>query len=90
MYGAYHDSPGARVSVNLLLKGDFANRFVPLVLGVGLAMPLLLLLLAPETFWIMLLVAVAILAGYYTFSVLIFKAGVYEPIISFAPQNELG
>ena len=90
LYGAYHGSPGARVSVNLLLKGDFANRFVPLVLGVGLAIPLLLLLLAPETFWIMLLVAAVILTGFYMFRVFIFRAGVYEPIISFAPQNELG
>jgi len=39
--------PGAKVSMNLLLKGPFARFFVPLVIGIGLALPLLLLLWAP-------------------------------------------
>jgi len=85
MYAALNGSPGARVSMNLLLKGPFASLFVPLVIGVGFALPLLLLLWAPATYMTSLAVAVAVLVGYYAFRVYIFKAGVYDPIMSFAP-----
>ncbi len=87
MYAALNGSPGAKVSMNLLLKGPFAKFFVPLVTGVGLALPLLLLLWAPATDVTSLIVAVAILVGYYAFRVFIFKAGVYDPIMSFAPTH---
>jgi formate-dependent nitrite reductase membrane component NrfD len=86
MYAALNGSPGARVSMNLLLKGPFAKAFVPLVIGVGLALPAILLLWAPVTYTTSLLVAVAVLAGYYAFRVFIFKAGVYYPIMKFAPD----
>ncbi len=88
LYSASHGAPGARVSANLLLKGEFAKQFVTLVLVVGLLVPLLLLLLAPPGFWVTLLVAVTFLAGYRTFRVFLFKAGVYDPIMSFAPKDE--
>ncbi len=87
MYAALNGSPGARVSMNLLLKGPFVKFFVPLVIGVGLALPLILLLWAPATYIRSLIVAVAILVGYYAFRVFIFKAGVYDPIMSFAPTH---
>ncbi len=87
MYAALNGSPGARVSVNLLLKGSFAKLFVPLVIGVGLALPLLLLLWAPATDVTSLIVAAGVLVGYYAFRVYIFKAGVYDPIMSFAPTH---
>jgi len=90
MFSALNGLPGARVSAGLLLKGVYARRFVPLVLGVGLALPLLLLIFAPPANWVRLLVAVAFVAGYYFFRVLIFKAGVYDPITSFAPKNKPG
>jgi formate-dependent nitrite reductase membrane component NrfD len=86
MYAALNGSPGARVSMNLLLKGRFARVFVPLVVGVGLALPLVLLLWAPATYMTSLIVALAVLVGYYAFRVFIFKAGVYDPIMSFAPN----
>jgi len=86
MYAALNGSPGARVSMNLLLKGPFAKLFVSLVIGVGLALPLLLLLWAPATYITSLIVAVAVLIGYYAFRIYIFKAGVYDPIMSFAPN----
>jgi len=86
IYAALNGSPGARVSINLLIKGAFARAFLPLVIGVGLALPLLLLLWAPATFLTSLAVAIAVLIGYYTFRVYIFKAGVYDPIMSFAPD----
>ena len=86
MYAALNGSPGARVSMNLLLKGPFASIFVPLVVGVGLVLPLVLLLWAPATYMTSLIVAVAVLVGYFAFRVFIFKAGVYDPIMSFAPH----
>jgi formate-dependent nitrite reductase membrane component NrfD len=90
LFGALNGAPGARVSAGLLLKGPFSNRFVPLVLGVGLALPLLLLLFAPEAYWAALLEAAAIIVGYYFFRVFVFRAGVYDPIISFAPKTQTG
>ena len=87
MYAGLNGSPGARVSVNLLLKGPFARFFVPLVIGIGLALPLALLLWAPATDVTSLIVAAAVLVGYYAFRVYIFKAGVYDPIMSFAPTH---
>ena len=87
IYAALNGSPGARVSMNLLLKGAFAKSFVTLVIGVGLALPLLLLLWAPATYTTSLIVAAAVLVGYYAFRVFIFKAGVYDPIMSFAPTH---
>jgi len=81
---ASNGAPGARVSANLLLKGEFAKTFLSLVLVVGLVIPLLLLLLAPASPWVTALVAVAFILGYRTFRVYLFKAGVYDPIISFA------
>lgn len=86
VYAALNGAPGARVSMNLLLKGPLAKAFVPLVIGVGLVLPALLLLFAPAGYLVSLLVAVAVLAGYYVFRTLIFKAGVYDPVMSFAPN----
>ena len=57
--------------------------FLFLVVGAGLILPVLILLVAPGSFIAVLLAAVAVLAGYYTYRVLIFKAGVYEPMTSF-------
>jgi formate-dependent nitrite reductase membrane component NrfD len=85
MSAAWNGAPGARVSMNLLLKGRYARVFVPVVIGAGLVLPALLLLQAPSTLMTSLLVAVAVLAGYYAFRIYIFKAGVYDPVMSFAP-----
>ncbi len=73
--------------MNLLLKGPFAKFFVPLVIGIGLALPLLLLLWVPATYVTSLVAAVAVLVGYYSFRVFIFKAGIYDPIMSNAPTH---
>ena len=84
--GALNGSSGAKVSADLLLKGVLAKLFVPLTLVVGLALPLLILVFAPATFTTALVVAAAFLIGYFAFRVLMFKAGVYEPILDFAPD----
>ena len=84
LFSVANGLPGARVSANLLLKGDLAKPFMSLVVVVGLAVPLLLLLLVPQSLWVSLLVAVAIMVGYRSFRVYLFRAGVYDPPISFA------
>ncbi len=87
LYGAYHGSPGARISAEMLFKGVFARQFVPLVFVLGLALPFALLLWAPGSFFVELAVAIAALIGYYAFRVFILRAGVYEPIMNFAPPE---
>ena len=84
-YAALNGAPGARVSMNLLLRGRFAKLFVPLVIGVGLVVPLILLVWGPATSVSGLAAAACVLVGYYAFRSYIFKAGVYDPIMSFAP-----
>lgn len=86
MYGALNGPPGARVSMNLLLKGPYAKLFVPLVIGIGLALPAIMLLWVPASTMTSLIVTGAVLVGYYAFRTYIFKAGVYDPIMSFAPS----
>jgi len=83
LYSARNRSKGGRVSALLLLKGVYRQPFLFLVVGAGLILPVLILLVAPGSFIAVLLAAVAVLAGYYTYRVLIFKAGVYEPMTSF-------
>lgn len=86
MYAALNGPPGARVSMQLLLQGQYAKLFVPLVIGVGLALPLVLLLWVPANAVTSMIVTAAVLVGYYAFRTYIFKAGVYDPIMSFAPS----
>ncbi|HZD53245.1 MAG TPA: NrfD/PsrC family molybdoenzyme membrane anchor subunit [Woeseiaceae bacterium] len=90
IHAARNGAPGARVSMDLLLKGPPAGIFVPVVIGVGLLLPLFLLVLAPAAYLSSLLVAASTLAGFYAFRVLVFRAGVYDPIMSFAPNLGVG
>jgi len=89
LYGAFHGSPGARVSAELLLKGLFSRHFIPLVFVGGLAIPLLFLFWAPGSVWVSLVVAVTMLSGYYAFRLYILRAGVFEPIMDFSPPGLL-
>jgi hypothetical protein len=86
LHGAYHGTSGARVSLNLLLKGKFAKPFLSLVFGAGVVLPLLVLWLAGGSILAGLLAAVGVVAGFYAFRLLIFRAGVYEPQMSFATR----
>lgn len=85
LHGAHHGSPGGRKSVELLTRGHYAKWFLGLVCGAGLVLPAALLWLAAATPAALLLAAVGMLAGYYAFRVLVFKAGVFEPIMNFRP-----
>ncbi|MDT8319108.1 MAG: NrfD/PsrC family molybdoenzyme membrane anchor subunit [Xanthomonadales bacterium] len=85
---ANRGSPGARKSVRLLLKdGPYAAWFFGIVMAVGLLLPFVLLVLSEPNRLVYLVTAAAILAGYFSFRVLVFKIGLYDPIISFAPET---
>ena len=86
LHEAYHGTTGGRQSLDLLIKGKFAGKFLPLVFGAGVALPLLALWLGAGSAPAALLAAVGVLAGFYTFRLLIFRAAVYEPQMSFAAR----
>lgn len=87
LQGANRGSPGARMSARLLTRqGPYVKWFVGGVLLVGLVVPFFLLL-APGSWFADLLTAVCVLAGYYAFRSLVFKVGLYDPPISFAPES---
>ncbi len=84
VYAAYHGSPGARLSAQLLIKGLYAKSFLGVVVAAGLLLPLALLSLGGGVMMVRLVAAASALAGFYALRVLIFKAGVYEPVMTFA------
>ena len=86
LHGAYHGTAGARQSLDLLLKGKFAKPFLSLVFGAGVILPLLALWFGGGSLLAGLLAAVGVVAGFYAFRLLIFRAGVYEPQMSFAAR----
>lgn len=85
LHAAHHGSPGGRKSVELLTRSYFAAWFWGVVCAVGLVVPALLLAFGGEGFGTVALAAAAMLAGYYAYRLLIFKAGVFEPIMNFRP-----
>jgi formate-dependent nitrite reductase membrane component NrfD len=82
LHAAYHGSPGGRLSAELLIKTLYAKWFHGVVVAAGILLPMASLWLGNET-----LAAAGILAGFFAFRVLIFKAGVYEPIMSFGTHG---
>lgn len=84
LHASRHGSPGARKSFELLTKDMYAKWFYLLIWIVGILVPVLILWLAPNHTAI-IVAAVAVLIGHYAYRVLIFKAGVFEPIMSFRP-----
>lgn len=83
LHGAYHGSPGGRKSVELLTRSYYAKWFWGGVCAAGIALPVVLLWTAGGSFGAVVLAAAGVLAGHYAFRVLMFKAGVYEPIMNF-------
>lgn len=84
LHGARYGSEAGRQSVGLLLRDRFARWFIPLVIVLGFVVSALMMLLAPPDFAWMVAVAGAQLTGYYAFRVLMFKAGTYDSVMSFA------
>jgi formate-dependent nitrite reductase membrane component NrfD len=87
MQGASRGSPGAKMSLRLLTRqGPFVKWFFGVVLLAGFVVPLLLLL-GSESAFAHFLTALCVLAGYFAFRSLVFKVGLYDPLISFAPES---
>ena len=85
-HAAIFGPKGAQQSVLLLLNGPLAKWFTPLVIAIGLVLPAIFISFGPDGFVPRVFVTLALLAGYYAFRVLIFKAAVFDPIQSFLPQ----
>lgn len=85
LHAAHHGSPGGRKSVELLTRSFYAKWFYGLVWGIGIILPAALLWLAGDSRAAVTIAAAGLLAGYYAFRLLVFKAGVFEPIMSFRP-----
>jgi formate-dependent nitrite reductase membrane component NrfD len=85
LHGGWHGSPGARTSVELLLQSLYARWFWGLVAAVGIILPALALYVGPASGMAAVVPAVAILAGFMAWRILIFKIGVYEPIMRMNP-----
>jgi formate-dependent nitrite reductase membrane component NrfD len=86
LHASYHGTAGARQSLELLIRGRFARQFLLLVFGAGVVLPLLALWLGGTSILGGLIAAVGVVAGFYYFRLLIFRAGVFEPQISFAAR----
>jgi formate-dependent nitrite reductase membrane component NrfD len=84
LHAAKYGTKGAAQSAAILLRGSLARWFSPLVLGVGLVLPALVIPFASSAL-LLQFVAAAVLIGYYAFRIMILKAGVYDPIQSFVP-----
>lgn len=82
LYTVYRGSPAGRLSVTLLVKTRFAPAFHGVVVGAGLVLPLIILGLDGGAI-ARAIAATGVLAGFYAFRVLIFKAGVYAPVMTF-------
>tara|TARA_Y100001934_G_scaffold274172_1_gene365763 strand:- start:1016 stop:1792 length:777 start_codon:yes stop_codon:yes gene_type:complete len=83
LHAAYHGSPGGKVSAQLLLHTLYAKWFYGVVFGTGVGLPLLTMWLGDRGLTVRLIVAIGTLTGFYAFRVLVFKAGVYEPVMQF-------
>jgi formate-dependent nitrite reductase membrane component NrfD len=85
LHSGWHSSPGARTSVELLLQSRYARWFWGLVIAVGVGLAALLLVAAPASKVLAVISAAALLAGFLAWRILIFKIGVFEPVMSMNP-----
>lgn len=85
LHAAHHGSPGGRKSVELLTRSFYAKWFYAVVWLAGLLVPAGLLLAAGNSHLAVLFATAGMLSGYYGFRLLIFRAGVFEPIMNFRP-----
>ncbi|MCL4711122.1 MAG: dimethyl sulfoxide reductase anchor subunit [Pseudorhodoplanes sp.] len=81
MHAAFRGSPGSRLSAKLLTQSRYAAWFYGVTIGVGVVVPLVALWLGNGSLLAGMIAAGGVLAGFYSFRVLVFKAGVYEPIL---------
>lgn len=85
LHGGWHGSPGARTSVELLLQTFYAKWYWGLVIALGIIVPALLLWALPGSKLVAIVAAVSTLTGFMAWRILIFKIGVFEPVMSMNP-----
>ncbi len=90
LHGGWHGSPGARTSVELLLQSVYGKWFWGLVVAVGIILPAAVLWAGPASVIAAAVSAVAAIAGFMAWRILIFKIGVYEPIMTMNPFHSTG
>ncbi|MCB1697107.1 MAG: polysulfide reductase NrfD [Pseudomonadales bacterium] len=90
LHSGWHGGPGARTSVELLLQSVYAKWFWGLVVAVGIVLPGLALSAVPASALAGAVSAVAVLAGFMAWRILIFKIGVFEPIMRMNPFHTAG
>ena len=86
IHAARFGSKGAQQSAELLLNGPMGKWFGWVVVVVGLVLPVAAIAFVPDSMAIRAATALAVMLGYYAFRVLVFKAGVFDPIPTFLPQ----
>lgn len=84
LHGAAYHSDAGRVSVMMLLKGEYAQYFLGYVMLVGLIGTGLVAYFGPVQITVLLLVAIAELIGDLGLKILLFKSAVYAPPLSHA------
>ncbi|WP_332670759.1 hypothetical protein [Aromatoleum sp.] len=80
LVAARRKSKGGAFSVELLLKGRYARGFVGGALGVGLVLPFVAVIAGGDALALRIGAALAMLAGFFAFRLLMLRAAVYEPI----------
>jgi formate-dependent nitrite reductase membrane component NrfD len=90
LHSGWHGSPGARTSVELLLQTLYAKWFWGLVVAAGIILPAVTLWLGQTSVVAALVSAVGMLAGFMAWRILIFKIGVFEPIMTMNPFHSAG
>lgn len=84
IHAAKYGPEGGRKSVELLMSGDNRMLFLALVIVVGFVATATLLTLGPSSRLLVMVAALAELSGYFTFRVLMFKTGAYDPVFTLA------
>ena len=85
LHAGWHGGPGARTSIELLLQTFYARWYLGVTVTAGIALPALLTWAAPTSILAQLLSGIGVLAGFFAWRLLIFKIGVYEPIMTMNP-----
>ena len=85
LHAGWHGSPGARTSVELLLQTPYTKWYLGLTIALGILLPALLMWQAPASNLAALLSVTGVVAGFMCWRILIFKVGVFEPIMSMNP-----
>ncbi len=89
LHAAWHGTPGARTSTELLLQTNYAKWFWGLTVAAGIVLPALLVWVAPTSMVASIVACAGMLVGFMAWRILIFKIGLYEPILSMNPFNPM-